>query len=205
MKRGLAAMTVLAVVSALVGVQRLAGQEFDGKKRKVMKTDAQWAKQLTNEQYLVCRRKATEPAFTGRYWDNHATGKYLCVCCGAELFSSKAKFESGTGWPSFWRPIEPKNVDTAPDYKMAEPRVEVLCNDCGSHLGHVFSDGPPPTGMRFCINSASLKFVRDPSAASGRGKSKSRGKTKNHPPAEKDSKTNKAADKDGASATEEAK
>lgn len=161
------------------------GQTRAVKGRKVQKTDAQWAKLLTVEQYLVTRRKATEPAFSGKYFANHARGTYLCVCCGAALFNSTAKFDSGTGWPSFWRPIDPKRLETAPDYHEAEPRVEVMCTDCGAHLGHVFSDGPPPTGLRFCINSLALKFRPVGSPAS---KSSSTSKSKDKPPAKETTK-----------------
>ena len=127
---------------------------------KVKKTEEEWRKQLTPEQYHVARQKGTEPAFTGKYWDNHEDGIYRCACCGAELFDSAAKFESGTGWPSFSGALDPNIVRTETDTSHGMRRVEALCAQCDAHLGHVFPDGPRPSGTRFCMNSASLDFKK---------------------------------------------
>ena len=154
----------LLTVGLITGIGALAGRfgvyEVAGKEKfEIEKTSEQWRALLTPEQYYVLREEGTEPPFRNEYYVNKAPGIYNCAGCALPLFSSRAKYESGTGWPSFWEPVAPSAIETRTDWKLLLPRTEVHCSRCGGHLGHVFKDGPKPTGLRYCINSAALEFV----------------------------------------------
>ena len=154
-------MTRREAFATLAGLFAARPGLAQARKDKVVKSDEEWKKELSSLQYQVLRQKGTERAFTGAYWDNHEPGRYLCAGCGALLFASATKFDSGTGWPSFTQPVAKEAIAEEVDTSLFMRRVEVMCARCGGHLGHVFPDGPKPTGLRYCINSVSLKFQKE--------------------------------------------
>ncbi len=152
--------TPIILTILMVAVAASATGEDKTMTNRVVKTDAEWKEQLTEMQYYVTRQKGTERPYTGAYWDNKDVGIYSCVGCGADLFLSDTKFDSGCGWPSYFKPLSDKVITEQKDHSQGMVRTEVICSKCGAHLGHVFPDGPPPTGLRYCINSASMTFLK---------------------------------------------
>jgi peptide-methionine (R)-S-oxide reductase len=167
-------IALIAVAAAAWAAERLPQKASVPINTKIVKSDAEWRAVLTAEQFRVTRQKGTERAFTGAYWDTKVDGVYQCVCCGRALFGSKAKFDSHTGWPSFFEPIDRNAIAEHEDHSLFMARTEVLCSRCGAHLGHVFFDGPPPTGLRYCMNSAALNLVKGTSDSATTSRMQSR-------------------------------
>lgn len=152
---------ILCLILITAAIFSCQGQVSTAKKYEIHKKEAEWRRQLSPEQYHITREKGTERAFTGAYWDHHEKGRYQCICCHALLFQSDTKYDSRTGWPSFWKPAVSGNIEQLEDYSLGMRRMEVNCSRCGAHLGHVFNDGPQPTGLRYCINSGALEFIKN--------------------------------------------